>query len=354
MAWARQLARNEDEVLLYFFMSGIGAHEEEAQHLSTYVYRGSSAITRLIGVPFWTMWRCRKDGPDVLLTVGTYANVSALIGRQLTRTNILIVITEHTVPTLFRRFEGKVGRLQALLARSLYRYADAAMSVSHVAATDLLVRHGLARDKCFVVPNPIIGELSSCHTWANWEKDEPLRVGFVGRLSPVKRPLLYLRVVAEIRARGINVVAVVIGDGPLRDAVAADAKRLGIPLELQPWSDHWDSAGLHCVVSTSEIEGLAIILIDATARGIPVAASSMALGVADAVIPGVTGILAPTDDVLDLAGAVIAAAQLAPPNASGWLSRWSIVGSTRSARAVLERALAGASTDGEARRGQSC
>jgi glycosyltransferase involved in cell wall biosynthesis len=79
------------------------------------------------------------------------------------------------------------------------------------------------------------------------------------------------------------------------------------------------------------VEGLGNVLIEAAATGIPSVASSRALGVADAIVPGITGELALTDDPQAYADAVLRAAPLqlnSPVDLGAWLERFSPARST--------------------------
>jgi len=62
--------------------------------------------------------------------------------------------------------------------------------------------------------------------------------------------------------------------------------------------------------------------VRAAARGVPAVALSTALGVADGIIPGVTGALALDDDPESVADAVESAASLSVEDIDGWLDRF--------------------------------
>lgn len=81
---------------------------------------------------------------------------------------------------------------------------------------------------------------------------------------------------------------------------------------------------------TASFEGLGNVLIEAAAVQIPCVACSRALGVADAILPGVTGELTMTDHPDDYADAVLRAWSRRTSNdrLDGWLDHFSSERST--------------------------
>ncbi|KAA5605766.1 glycosyltransferase [Roseospira marina] len=114
----------------------------------------------------------------------------------------------------------------------------------------------------------------------------PLVLG-VFRLVPHKRPLLWLAVAARIRARSPTARFRILGDGPLRDAVAAQARALGVDVELPGWApdvaSHRTEAAI--LLHVSRAEGLPNAVLEAQATGVPVVACD-AGGTAEALPAG--------------------------------------------------------------------
>ncbi|MDP9400524.1 MAG: glycosyltransferase [Actinomycetota bacterium] len=91
----------------------------------------------------------------------------------------------------------------------------------------------------------------------------------VGRLVPEKQPLLALRAAAKA-----GVPLSVLGDGPERDALLAEAERLGVADRLsllgftaEPWSVY---ARHRVLVLTSRYETFANVIVESLAAGTPV------------------------------------------------------------------------------------
>ncbi|MGZ6827616.1 MAG: glycosyltransferase, partial [Mycobacteriales bacterium] len=85
-------------------------------------------------------------------------------------------------------------------------------------------------------------------------------------------------------------------------------------------------------------EGFGNVLVEAAECGVPSVAASQALGVADAVLPGVTGVLAASGSAAHLADAVEQARRL-PPLDPDLVLRWSGGFSPEVAAQVLEKVL---------------
>ncbi len=137
---------------------------------------------------------------------------------------------------------------------------------------------------------------------------EATLVGAVGRLSPQKAPLDFIRMAAGVHQRQAQVHFVWIGSGPLEDEARALVQALGL-------ADVFHFAGqrqnipailraLDCFVLTSHWEGFPIVLLEAMAAGVPVVASDIP-GNNEAVRDGVDGRLAEVGNPAALAEAVL-------------------------------------------------
>jgi len=115
------------------------------------------------------------------------------------------------------------------------------------------------------------------------EPNDPPHVLFVGRLSEEKGIL-------ELLAATEGIPRVIVGDGPLRDAVS-DAVGFVPPDDLGPFFER-----ASVVVCPSRREGYGVVAREAMAYGRPVVASAVG-GLIDAVDDGITGLLVPPRDV---------------------------------------------------------
>jgi glycosyltransferase involved in cell wall biosynthesis len=87
------------------------------------------------------------------------------------------------------------------------------------------------------------------------------------------------------------------------------------------------------------VEGFGNVLVEAAYARIPSVAWSCALGVADAIVPGVTGELAISADPIDLADAVSSAVRI-EGRIGDWYTRFSREESTAIFTRTIERVLA--------------
>lgn len=132
-------------------------------------------------------------------------------------------------------------------------------------------------------------------------------VTWVGEFNPGKRPLEALRVVADLRRRGLSVCLVMAGDGPLLAATKATCAEWG--LQDACWFvGHIDwipdlLAGSRVFIMTSLREGLPRAMMEAMAAGLPVVAYAIR-GVRDLVQDGINGRLVPPGEVKQMADAV--------------------------------------------------
>lgn len=128
---------------------------------------------------------------------------------------------------------------------------------------------------------------------------ETFVVGWVGRMTGVKRTDDVLAAVVELRRRGVDAALLMVGDGPDRDHVEARASELGIVRSCFFLGYQEDVAGWYQAFDTmilpSANEGTPVVVIEALASGCPVVATSVG-GVPDVVQEGVDGFLVPAGD----------------------------------------------------------
>lgn len=202
-------------------------------------------------------------------------------------------------------YSGSTRPAQLALWRFLMRRPDVVAAEGSEVADECVRRFGLAPERVVLTPNG--RDPAVFHPPAR-RGDGPPTLAFVGALTEGKRPERFVEVVAELRAAGRRFRAVLVGDGPRREALAEAAEAAGVEL-LGHRSDVAEvlrQADVFVFPSAPEGEGMPGVLIEAGLSGLPVVASAVP-GVASVLAEGETGFVVGADDT---AGMVAAAARL--------------------------------------------
>ncbi|MYD88382.1 MAG: glycosyltransferase family 4 protein [Acidobacteria bacterium] len=182
--------------------------------------------------------------------------------------------------------------------------ADAVVAVGSAIARDLRERaHGLRDTALTTIPNPV--DVQAIQAEAE-RQPPPLDRSYllhVGKLDVNKG---VSQLLPAVRAAGLREPLVVVGDGPERSRLEADARASRLDVRFMGWQPHervlaWMRHALLLVFTSHWREPLSRVLLEASAVGCPVAAMDTG-GTADIVVDGETGLLAADGD--ELAGHV--------------------------------------------------
>lgn len=153
--------------------------------------------------------------------------------------------------------------------------ASAIVAVSSVIARDLVTRAPeLPRDRLHTIPNPF--DMAALD--AVYERSSPPMAGayllYVGKLA-VNKGVQYL--VPAIARAGVRWPVVIVGDGPLRQAIEGDARQHGIDLRVLGWRGRdevwgWMRHASLLAFPSYGPESLSRVLVEAAALGVPIAA----------------------------------------------------------------------------------
>jgi glycosyltransferase involved in cell wall biosynthesis len=222
----------------------------------------------------------------------------------------VVVHTFHAFS--FHDFMG-AGRYRAYLSleRLMRRFTDSYIAVAPRLAREAVEHRVAPPGRVSVIPSAV--ELDQIpETRMPWLRTElgiegpgPL-IGTVGRISPQKAPLDFVRMAKRVAETRPDARFVMVGDGPLLDDARAEAARLGVDIAFPGFLT--DAARLTSAfdvfVMPSLYEGLGRSLTEAMASGRPLVASAVN-AVTDLVHPGVTGLVAPPADPDAVAGCVV-------------------------------------------------
>jgi glycosyltransferase involved in cell wall biosynthesis len=263
----------------------------------------------------WIRRTAEQERLDVLLADQTFSNLVTLAAFAGRDTRPKIFVCEQNVISVLLRNEGMMHKIQLALVARLYRRADGVIAISHPVAADLVATCRLDVDRLWIVPNPLIDDTARNQQEARTRALAPgagLTVAFAGRLVSQKRPERFVATLYVLTRRGYHVRGVILGDGDLRPQLEQQAQRLGVRCEFLGWQTDWRAFAqdADCLLLPSDVEGLANVLVEAAEVGLPAVAPSQALGVADAIVPGITGVFALSSRPDDLADGVLSAVAL--------------------------------------------
>jgi glycosyltransferase involved in cell wall biosynthesis len=256
----------------------------------------------------------RRERPDILHThtakAGTVGRVAALLAGRKAPPIVVHTFHGHVLRGYFGPLRSWFFRV---LERWLAKRTTALIAVSPQVRDDL-VALGIATSERFVVIRLGIelgervagndnGRLESRH-YLGIEPDR-FAVGWIGRMTAVKRTDDVLVAFKRLRDGGVDAVLCMVGDGPDREQLESRAHDLGIVRdtlflgyqeEVAPFYAAFDA-----LVLPSSNEGTPVSAIEALAAGRPVVATRVG-GVPDVVDEGADGFLVEpgaTDELAD-------------------------------------------------------
>jgi len=229
-------------------------------------------------VAFWKIFRLlRRERPDI---VHTHTAKAGTLGRAAA----ILVGT----PVILHTFHGSVfdgyfspakSRLFLFIERLLARFTDRIISVSKSQSDELINKHKIAQpDKFEIVRLGIdldafreVGGDNQCQT--EDRENRPVVIGWVGRFTEIKDPLLFVDVAVALKSSSTPVKFVMVGDGHLRQAVEARISEscLQAHFTLSGWQREMAEvySGIDLMALTSLNEGTPVTMIEAMATGRP-------------------------------------------------------------------------------------
>jgi glycosyltransferase involved in cell wall biosynthesis len=309
---AGSLARGEDSMAFLADRLGVSVLAVPEMEREVSPLNDTRSIRRLASL-------IREIRPHILHShtakAGAIARAAALVVGEARPPLVVHTFHGHVLKGYFGRARTAFfRRVESVLASA----SDVLVAVSPE-VRDELVELGVApRRKFVVIPLGIPLEerlggpeagLDLRHAYGIPE--HAFVVGWVGRMTGVKDTGALLRIAAALRARGIDAVLCMVGDGPERERLEQLAHDLGIArsvyfagyqVEVAPFYSLFDAFLLPSVN-----EGTPVSAIEALASGTPVVATRVG-GVPDVVRDGIDGFLVESGD---LAGATDRLAALA-------------------------------------------
>ena len=278
----------------------------------------------------------KRFKPDILHThtakAGTLGRLAALSLRVpiLTSKKIRVFHTfhGHTFHSYFSRLKTFIF---ILVERFLARFTDSIIVVSEQQKKDICDTFKIAPEKKVQVIRlgfdlSAYGKIAP-HRKAslpnNGDRKNPdsLRVGIVGRLTPIKNHSMLLEAINHLSVSGKldRFKFIVVGDGELKTILMKEAEKLNVKdaISFRGWQKDMPAiySELDTVVLTSKNEGTPVAIIEAMAASRPVVATAVG-GVPDLIGSinekkpdgfqvGERGLILPSENAKALAGALL-------------------------------------------------
>ncbi|MFX1821904.1 glycosyltransferase [Pseudarthrobacter sp. CC4] len=210
---------------------------------------------------FWSLTELRslvrdRQCANVVTSISQSDIIYGIFVRPITKANWTIYVLGQPYPVYGQT--GKIKRhiwkwLWLFSARRAHRIIAVSDYISEIISHDLK-----GRDIVTVYPSLKDSHLSES---VSRLPSEQLRVGFVGRLSPEKDPVLFCSILGgqdEVDAR-------IFGDGPLRPQVEGALNGIKL-LGFRPQNEIYSE--IDVIMMTSKSEGLPMVLVEASLTGV--------------------------------------------------------------------------------------
>lgn len=256
---------------------------------------------------------CRRWRPDV---VHTHNSKAGFIGRLAARMAGVRAVVHTVHGFAFHDEEPPLRRALFLACERLAApWADATIAISAPLRT-WARRVGIAGAASYRVIHSGID--AGFHQPVPPDERERLRaalglvpadlaIGLVSKIWEGKGHADLLEALVPLQGRWPNARVVFVGEGPLRPALEARARALGVEGAVIFTGFRDDvadvTAALDVACLPSHFEGMGRVVLEAMARGLPVVATRVG-GIPDLVVDGATGLLVPPGDPAALAEAL--------------------------------------------------
>lgn len=242
--------------------------------------------------------------------VHAHSSKAGILARLAQPRNGRVVYTTHAVATLNPFASAPLGLVTRVAESMLGRLTSGRVVSVSVEEHDHLLSLGIPAHSLVTVENAVdvpdlFCDASVRKRWGIAPGDRV--VGFVGRFSRQKQPLLFVDIIEALAEAGERVVGVMLGSGEEGEALlrrlASSPARDKIIVE-EPKGEVRQSIGaFDCLCLPSAYEGFPLVLLEALALGVPIVASSVG-GAAATTDSGACGTVVDSDDPHAFAEAV--------------------------------------------------
>jgi len=280
---------------------GIPTYRTSTPHLSPWQWQRTSARYGKAALKLFDQYLKNEGRPDVLhVHAALPAGGGAMAIRE--RHQIPFILSEHS-SALARDRVNSTGLLQM---RNVIRAASATYAVSSPFARLLESKLALDKNYCGVMPNSVDDTFIAC----NFREEERHNFQFchISLLDPIKNVAMLIQAFARVFSNHEQVSLVIGGDGPLRPSLQELASECGVSRQVK-FTGQLSRDQVRDVLSLSDafvlpsnFETFGVVLIEATAMGVPVIATRC--GGPEDIITDKNGIVVPVQDTQALAEAM--------------------------------------------------
>lgn len=236
--------------------------------------------------------------------------VAATLGMR-PRPTLVGIVHNH-----YSSYPHRRRRLRKFVDAVALSRLDALVGVSPGVAQDLRETFRGAAERVHMVPEPLtrwdrLSQLASERIDHPWFREGPPVVVAVGHVHPRKDQATLVRTMAELRDRGVDVRAVIIGseDTPYAGEVRRLLNRLGLTDRVEMLGAIVNPlpyiASADALVLCSRNEGLGIVLLEAMGVGTPAISTDAPAGPRWVLAEGAAGLLTPVGDFRALADSIM-------------------------------------------------
>lgn len=276
----RHLDRRRFDLVLAVLDTRDPAYLSELPSDVTFVDLRCRSVRRAVPAIWRLVWKLR---PDVVFSVIAHLNLAMALIKPFFPRGVRVIARETAV--LSHSFRGKVtGAVWYAAYRWFCRQFDHVICQSEAMRTELVEEFGLPPDRARVIPNPVDIELVTrlaaealpeAATLMRSDRAGDVHLVAAGRLSEEKGFDLLLAAMAVLDTPQICLT--ILGDGPLRAALEAQARNLGVSARLQfvgfQANPYAFFARAHALVLSSRSEAFPNVVLEALACGTPVIAT---------------------------------------------------------------------------------
>ena len=250
---------------------------------------------------------CKANRIDVLHAHSATAHTLSIVVKKFLPALKLIV---------HRRVDNRIKSRRSTRTKYLSNKVDKFISVSQ-AITDILVEYGVPDDNIELIYDSIDADVyqgldksnnkDEINDKFNWSNETPL-IGFISAIDSQKNPELFVDIIKGVTERGVQINAIMAGDGKLKNEIERRINEYGLRdnLKLLGFIKNVETvfSALDIFILPSRNEGLGTVMLEAIAAKAVVVASNVG-GISEVVIDQKTGRLINAGDVEEYVNAII-------------------------------------------------